>query len=446
MSLRRVFALLVAVLSFAPAGAAHRSAPPPGPEPRVVVAVIDSPANPYHEAYHAGGSIYGDTKPSSVTPQVLAEFGIDPQHIIRLTRTGDFEKDFARDRAQFDAIERGEPYWFEGTNVIGISFNDEPGRRLRPDGNGSTHGVGTTTAVLTANPEATVVSVEAPNGPFGVPGFGTIPLGEAWAFRHPAVDFISTSYGPPFSPPFGYHLEDSYLGVVGNGKVHVGASDNSPALSPVDATSGPWWTIGVAGFGEDGTEGRVVRSGSLPDVVADWTQTLPYCRNCEEGTRTVNGTSFATPRTAGTMSQVLLEARRAAGHRGGIVTEGVEQPLMVRSETLNITNWQLRRAVEDAAYYPTTAEYKAGGTSEVPVLDAAPWAQTGWGVVTPDPAHGVVAEALARLGVAGEPSRTKPAAACDFMTANIEARHAYWDEIAFYSESAGADEDPFVYC
>lgn len=424
-------------------GSAAQETEPTG-TPRVVVAVIDSAPNPYHEFLHAGGSLYGDTAPSSVTPAVLQEFGIDESHIIRVTRTGNFAADFAADKAQFDAIKRGEPYWFEGTNVIGISFNND-GSRLRPDVGSTSHGMGTTSAVLAANPEAIVVLVQAPDGPLAVPGFATMPLGEQWAFNHPAVDLISTSYGPPWSPPLGYHLNDAYKGVVQNGKIHVGAADNSPALSPIDATSGPWFSIGVAGYGEGSDNGRETQSGSLPDFLGDWTQSLPYCLRCEEGKRDVSGTSFATPRTAGTLSKIILEARRAAGHLGGIVTEGVPQPVMVRGNGFDLTNWEIRRALEEAAYYPTTAEYKPGGT-DGPINDAAPWAQAGWGAVTTDPAKRVVPEALAHLGIGGPPTRVKPAAACTFMTANILARHAWWDRVAPFSQSNGAASDPYEYC
>lgn len=411
---------------------------------RTVVAVIEGGGtNPYHEFFNAGGSLYGESAPSSVTPEVLEELGIDEDHIIRITRTGDFEADYAADRDQFAAIRRGEPYWFEGTNLIGISFSGNEGQRLRPDG-GGTHPVGTSAAVLTANPEAIVVSVEAPSAPLGVPGFATIPLGEEWAFSHPSVDFITTSYGPPGSPPLGYHLNDSYTGVVENGKLHMGASDNSPALSPVDATSGPWWTIGVSGFGEHSSEGRSALSGTAPDVIADWTQTLPYCKGCEEGTSTVSGTSFASPRTAGTTSKIVLEARRAAGHGGGIRIREGEAPVMVEGNGLSLTNWEVRRALEEAAYYPTIGDWSPG--QDPPIPDAAPWTLAGWGVVTPDPEHEVIPEALAHLGVGGEPTRTKGPDACAYMTANIHARRAWWNAVAPFSQSNGNLDDPYEYC
>jgi hypothetical protein len=446
---RRLWTALTALALLLPAGSSFAQEPVPEPEPvpRVVVAVIDSAPNPYHEFFNAGGSLYGDTAPSSVTPDVLREFGIDESHIIRLTRTGSFTADFAEDRAQFDAIELGEPYWFEGTNVIGISFNPDDESRLRPDSSTTTHGIGTSAAVLAANPEAIVVSVEAPgsNAGLGSPGYATDPQGETWAFNHPAVDLISTSYGPPYSPPFGYHLADAYKGVVQNGKIHVGAADNSPALSPIDATSGPWFSIGVAGYGEGTSEGRENMSGSLPDFVGDFTQTLPYCRRCESGKTSVGGTSFATPRTAGTLSRIILEARRAAWHLRGIVTEGVPQPVMVRGGGFDLTNWEIRRALEEAAYYPTISEFKNGGTN-TPFLDPAPWVQAGWGAVTPDPAKRVIPEALAQLGIGGAPTRTKPDAACSFMTANVQARHVWWDRLAEHSQSAGQTADPFEYC
>ena len=401
-----------------------------------VVAVVETGhTNPYHEFFHAGGSLYGSGAPSSVTPEVLEELGIDEDHVIRLTRTGDFAADFAADQAEWAKVVPGEPFWFEGTNIIGISLSTS--NPLSPV-SGGTHPVGTTGAVLRANPEAIVVSVQSPTAPLGVPGYATYPPGEVWAFETPWVDVTTHSYGPPGSPPLGYHLNDSYRAVVERGKIVVGASDNSPAASPVDSTSGPWWTVGVAGFGEGSSEGRVLTSGSLPDFLADFTQTLPYCKSCESGTSSVSGTSFASPRTAGVISKVLLEARRAAGHTGGIRTvDGT--PVMVDGRGITRTNWQLRRALEEAAAYPS------GGSGTDPgIPQQAPWSIAGWGVVTTQ--HDVIPEALAHLGISGTPTRSKSADTCAFMTANILARHAYWDVVAPFSQGEPGLDDPYEYC
>jgi hypothetical protein len=402
---------------------------------RVVVAVIDSGINPYHEYFHARGSLYRGSQPSSVTPAVLKEFGIGKGQIIKITRTGNFAADFAKDKKKFDRIKKGQPYWFKGTNIIGISFLDD-GERLRPDGGASSHGIGTAAAVLTANPEAIVVPVE-----------DTSAESERWAFTHPAIDIVSTSYGPVTSVPTLTNLTASYKGVVDNGKAHFGASANDPTYSTFDQTSGPWWTIGIAGFEEGASNGRQLSSGQIPDFVGDFTQDLPYCRSCEKGLESVGGTSFATPRSAGTFSKILLEARRAAGHKGGIVKKGKKVLMVAGSRSFTV--WQLRRALEIGAYYPGTADYGTEGgpdPTSVPVNDVAPWVQTGWGLISPGREYKVIKETLANLKVKGKATRTKPQEACDFMTANMEVRHGYWDQLAVNSESFGRSEDPYIYC
>lgn len=403
-------------------------------QPRVVVAVIDSAVNPYHQNYYAGSPIYKDAPPSSVTPEVLAEFGIDEAQIIEVTRTGNFSKDIKADEALWKRVRAGRPYWFKGTNVIGISFGTNP--PLKPTTDKNPHGVGTTSSVLIANPEAVIVFVE---------NFGAAES-EQFAMNHPAIDIISTSYGLPASLPLPGHVADSFTGVFGLGKLHFGAADNSPATALGDTTAGPWWSIGVAGLEEYDSNGRQVLSGNQIDFLGDFTQDLPYCVDCERGTSDVGGTSFATPRSAGTASKVLLEARRAAGHGGGIRLNNGAPPAMVAANGITITNWQLRRALEVAAWIPGLGDYQPG--LDYPIPPGAPWAVAGWGVLTSDPARGVVQEALAQLGVGGTPTRIKEPGFCAHQTALIEARKGYWDWINVDSETFmnPPDPDPFLFC
>jgi subtilisin family serine protease len=408
-----------------------------GVVPRVTVAVIDSAINPYHGFFHAGGGPYVERPPASVTPEVLAAFGIDESHILRLTRTGDFAADYNADKAAiWDRIRPGEVYWIAGTNVLAVSF--APGTRpILPDDDADTHGVGTSSAVLTANPEAIVLFVE-----------GITEAAETFAFTHPDVDIVSTSYGPIGSIPLPNHLTRSYTGVVRNGKLHFGAADNSPSTAMQDSTAGPWWSIGIAGFEEASSEGRQVLSGSFPDFVGDFYQEMPYCHDCESGLEGHAGTSFATPRSAGTMSKLLLETRRALGHAGGI-RDVAGTPVMAQGPSRTVTNWELRRALEEAAYYPSVFDYSpADGALEqsVPVLDPTPWTQVGWGVITPEPEHRVVDEALAHLGLRGAPARFKDYGACQFQTGILQVRHAYWDTLIVDSESWMQGYDPYIYC
>jgi subtilisin family serine protease len=433
-SMIAVVSMLMALALLMPAGAAQAATA----APRVVVAVIDSGINPYHVYFNAGGDPYKAGPPSSVTSSVLTALKIDAAHRLRLTRTGNFAADYAKDKARvWDKIKRGELYWFVGTNIIATTF--APGTRpILPDDSGDTHGVGTAGAVLRANPAAIVLFVE-----------GITDASETFAFNHPAVDIITTSYGPIGSIPLPEHINNSYVGVVKKGKLHFGAADNSPSPAIQDGTAGPWWSIGVAGFEENSAEGKQILSGSLADFAADFTQNLPYCADCEKGYQSVSGTSFATPRSAGTMSKILLETRRALGHSGGIrMINGV--PVMAAGNGKRITNWQLRRALEEAAYYPSTMDYiEAGGDpleTSAPVLDPAPWAQVGWGVITPASEHKVIPQTLAQLGISGKATRSKDSTVCTYMTAQIEARHLYWDQLVIGSESLGTTADPYIYC
>ena len=69
---------------------------------RVVVAVVDTSINLYHDFYYAGSPIYADSAPASVTPAVLAELGIPQENHLRLTRSGDFAADVQADAATWD--------------------------------------------------------------------------------------------------------------------------------------------------------------------------------------------------------------------------------------------------------------------------------------------------------------------------------------------------------
>lgn len=384
---------------------------------RVVVAVIDSAINPYHEALYAGGSLYRGSAPRAVTSAVLAEFGIDSNHVLTLTRTGNFAADVAADAAQWRKVKRGERYWVRGTNLILVSFDDSGLPLLQPGPDKDPHGVGTSAALLAAAPESVLVFVE-----------GTTADAETFAFSHPAVDIVSTSYGTPASVPLvSQPLTQSLDGVVTRGKLHVGAADNSPALATFDGTAGPWWSVGIAGLDVD-SQGRELASGTFPDFLAAFTQTLPYCTDCESGLETVGGTSFATPQAAGVAASILLQTRAQLGHSGGIVS-GANGPVMAKgSGGREVSVWQLRRALEQAAAQPASTDYQPASPTAVPVLPILPAVQTGWGVLTPDAGSGVVARGVEALTGTATEDRSAPGT-CELQTGLMQLRRNYWDRV-----------------
>lgn len=421
---------------------------------RVIVSVLDTGILPYHEYYYAGSPIYAASAPSAVTPAVLADLGIDAAHQIELTRTGNFAADYAADAAIWSNIQRGELYWFKGTNIIAASFDTAAGRRpILPDPGDPSgeHGVGTSASVLQANPEAIVLFVE----------FGS-SIGDATAedlgFLLDEVDIISTSYGyaDPVLATIGLPIPftgPAAEAVIEKGKLHFSSAANSPdPTTPEAGGSGPWWTIAIAGIEEGSSEGRTTVSGYFTDFVSDFTQQLPYCFECESGIDdSVSGTSFATPRSAGVASKVLLEARRALGHVGGITQVGSEW-VMAAGNGQTISNWQIRRALEVGAYVDSALDYDPieaiFDLGSQPVVDVAPWATVGWGNLSALPSKAVVEETLAQLGL-GSGTRTKAAEFCDFQTANIRRRKTYWDAPGpgwFFNSYDTPSTDPFIYC
>ena len=424
--------------------------------PRAVVAVLDSGVNPYHDFYYIGSPLYPDAHPSAVTQEVLDAFGVKPENVVTLTRTGNLVSDLAADAAFWSRVTRGETYHFRGTNLIVRSFAGSADVVLRPDTSKSAHGVGTSGSVLAANPDAVLLFIEQGSA------LGSAES-HAYAFQHPAVDVVSTSYGvsipnPGFPLPEYRAFESTYEGVVTNGKLHFSSGGNGPGMTPLRAGAGPWWSIGVSGIEEGSSEGDTLLSGNFPDFVSDFTQTVPYCMDCEAGLREVGGTSFSTPRAAGVASKVIQEARRLRTHAGGITAiDGV--PTMVAGSGNPITNWHVRRALEAAAWSPDTSDYDpvegVFDLAGLPINPLAPWLQVGWGDLSAASAKEVVPAALSELGLGTTP-RVKPTGYCEFQTTIIRERQLYWNNLAPLLPSnpvlggetpPGAPaNDPFIYC
>jgi hypothetical protein len=429
--------------------------------PRVVVADLDSAINPYHEFYYR--------RPSTVTREVLAELGVKPQNVVRLTRTGNFASDIAADAGFWARVKRGELYHFVGTNIIATSLANT-GPWLKPTTAKNPHGVGTSAAVLEANPDAIIFFIEANDA------LGSAET-HARAFQHPAVDIVTTSYGVSLASgllpaPEWRAFEHSYEGVVERGKLHFSSGGNGPGITATRAGAGPWWSIGVSGIEEHDSNGDTALSGNFPDFVSDFTQDLPYCMDCESGRASVSGTSFSTPRSAGIASRVLLEARRKLGHAGGIrwlkgtpamatdaPTGRAAASCGVSITCESITNWEVRRALEQAAWVPQAVDYDptqaSGGGVGLPIVPGTPWLQTAWGDLTTDPTKGVHGAAMAELGLGGIP-RHKPTGFCEFQTSVVLARKAWWDNVApnlpenpiapGETPPGTPPDDPFIYC
>ena len=322
-----------------------------------VVAPVDTGINVYHDHFSMNESY----------PQwLLDQLGVDL--ICEISKNGTWEERYESDKEScWDVIEAGDIVWFKGSRIIGTTPDDDTDIPILDDPSDG-HGTAVTGSVLNANPEAVIFFVE---------GFSDAAV--LAAANQPMVDIITTSFGPILSLPFPGIEDETRVAVVQEKKLHTGAADNSPSPAIQDPTAGPPWSIGVSGYAEEDDDQKETMSGSYPDIAADWTQVLPNHDDID-GYHQTSGTSFATPRTAGLLSKVLVDLRSEFGDLSSGADPEDRLGLMVNGSNFSLTNDDLRDALNLSAWYPSFSTWDPlSGTT--PVSPVAPCTQVGWGVV-----------------------------------------------------------------
>lgn len=334
-------------------------------EARTVVAVIDSGVNPYHEIYQ---------RPGIELP--LDEFG-NPQ-TIELSEEAGYDKrvrDYRYDRHAWQGLEEGELVHFEGTNVLGVSFagGNDRGRILDADG----HGTWTSSTVLKANPDATIVLVQATQG-------GTdLANAVEWASKQPWIDQLSISWGQYGNAPVGPGIVEHTKRAADRGKVVVASAGNDPSPLPTDLVDGPPWVLSITGSQSDGDEKEILSSNVYPDFVSDYTVQAAAHESTGDDEVTVSGTSFSAPRASGTISAIVQNVREARGHTGGITegnlvpAAGPADPAVDRHDVRDVLN---RTAILPSRAGLGPAPGALTGHAHTPV---APYATAQWGQVDP---------------------------------------------------------------
>ena len=366
-----------------------------------VVAPVDTGINVYHDHFRT----------EEVYPNWLLE-SLGVTKTCDITFDGSWQERYEADKEScWDNITTSDIVYFSGTKIIGTSPDGQTDIHILDDPSDG-HGTAVTGAVLDANPDAVIFFVE---------GFSTEAV--LAASNQPLVDIISTSFGAIGSLPVPGIETGTYEAVVGNNKIHTGAADNTPSPAVQDATAGPPWSIGIAGYAEEGDDQKETMSGSYPDIAADWTQVLPN-HDDTDGYHETSGTSFATPRTAGILSFILQELREefndggsgASTERGGYLVNGTTSD----GESFTIRNSEVRNALNLSAWYPsfTTWDPLSGTT---PVSPVAPCTQVGWGVVN----MSNIEPMLMHLN-GTQPMDNRPGDVVLCMNINQEAREAYW--------------------
>ena len=172
------------------------------------------------------------------------------------------------------------------------------------------------------------------------------------AANQPLVDIITTSFGPIGSVPVPGIEDATKVAVVQNGKIHTGAADNSPSPAVQDSTAGPPWSIGISGYAEEGDDQKETMSGSYPDMASDWTQILPNHDDID-GYHETSGTSFATPRTAGLLSKIIMNLRNEFNDSSSGADPLIRDKYIINGTNFKITNDDIRDALNMSAWYPS---------------------------------------------------------------------------------------------
>ena len=363
-----------------------------------VVAPIDTGINVYHDHFSMNESY----------PQwLLDQLGVNM--VCNITSNGTWQERYEADKEScWDVIESGDIVWFRGSRIIGTTPDDNTEIPILDDPSDG-HGTAVTGAVLNANPDAVIFFVE---------GFSDAAV--LAAANQPLVDIITTSFGPILSVPVPGIEDATKVAVVQEKKIHTGAADNSPSPAIQDSTAGPPWSIGISGYAEEDDDQKETMSGSYPDIAADWTQFLPNHDDID-GYHWTSGTSFATPRTAGLLSEVLESLRSEFGDLSSGADPNLRMGLIVNGTNFSLTNDDLRDALNLSAWYPsfTTWDPLSGTTPMSPV---APCTQVGWGVVNESNVKPIIGHLNGSNAMQQRPFDVE---IC--MESNQDIRETYWN-------------------
>lgn len=324
------------------------SPPPPlDPGPQVVIAHIDSGINPYHRTF-LDPSPLAQVHPSTYLPGFPAD-----APALRLSLDAPtYEDALLRDEALWAGVEAGRLYWIPGTRIVG-AIRFEPGGADCPQEPLAAptlpaplpavpvlpqevvcpdrpivdeHGHGTMTASRMAGaseslcPACRIVSIE---------GLG--PVGVQWAADQGWIDVQTNSWGsllPATAPGLTGDIRHAFASAAQRMLVFA-ASGNGLGFQGV--VGEPTWqqstaSLGVLQVGAHDNARMTLYQGIPPHVVADgyggWRANARHLDESSPSGETCC-TSAASPYAAGGAAAMLLEARRALGHRGTGFREGV---------------------------------------------------------------------------------------------------------------------------
>lgn len=381
--------------------------------PHVVVAIIDTGINPYHEIFRMPNM--------TAHPSAWLEGFPEDIPALNLTFAEQYADCYEADKEEWAAIKDGELVWFPGTNVMGVAAKRSPLDSAYPILDNGAHGTWVAGSVMEACPEAIIVSIQVNEDI-------DIVAANEWAAKQPWIDIVTTSWGKyleeyPTETDLGINHAEQL--VYEAGKIQTNSAGNEPVPYLQDEHGGPYWNIAVGGA-FSGINGDAYIAAKLPDVVSDFTQDHLAKQKSINGYETVSGTSFSCPRVAGTIAKALYDVRAALNYTG-IIRNGSLVETAPSSGMLDdgkLTAGEVRTALNHSAIYWTTTDFQPGNIDAIPINPVAPWLQMGWGYV-----NKTMAPTIAGIILGTMEAPAKDAAAVAYNEANYELRKAYWENI-----------------
>ncbi len=374
--------------------------------PTVVIAVVDTGINPYHEEFGAEG-YPGQLNLSEHPSRYIEGYPAQAETLNLSLDAPDYAT--AVDQDNWSEVQQNQLYWIPGTKIIGAYDGggslDDGQNILDEDGHGSASASVALGNTVGTCPRCLLVAVE---------GLG----GLEWAMAQPWIDLVSNSWGNRGNagvPTAGTGGVDAFgalgnqraaytraavdrgqtvLFAAGNGMAGAFATPQSTYTSPY---TGPDWvmTVGAvnkfAGCNCPGDEGSILASGKPVDVSSYGLGDIPAApHNSMDGDDQHSGTSAATPIVAGAMGQTLLEARIALGDtvggtRDGVMASGAATGTGMLDDG-QLTREELERATKLSAQH-TQSSWIGIYPLSVPTFllpqDTlwTEWTAEGWGVV-----------------------------------------------------------------
>lgn len=383
----------------------------------VVVALLDTGVNPFHEAFRTGQV----GMPGDLPVQAVDQASGQPPLYVPIQPVGSIEQT----EWLTEALEPRTLYSFAGTNLMFYSFDDD---LEAPDWNG--HGTATAGIVARNAPGATILMVQIGDA---------IAEPAEWIAEQPWIDIVSVSIGTRADGATDYACyatvgqagslcagyadqAERSRAAVASGKLWVNSAGNEPTPMLTDQWDGPPWVISVGGA-DSYRQGEAVQASKTPDVLSDFiVDDLPDDDSVDE-TFWATGTSLATPTVAATLADAILTLREKTGHTGGI-----ENGQLV--PRLGVANEQVRDAMNRTAIYWGPEDYRPTAPGHPdgvgvfgagsPILPGAPWVQMGWGYV-----NASLSEDIVQV-LSGQEDPAKPQGAVEHMQARQQARQAMW--------------------